>query len=90
MPPPSASLPRTLSSATRLQSFVTNNPLGGMAGPNSVYQETGESMNELQHEREELDGRLNVLQRGLSDVLQVDDFQTLLEATPLFTNPDED
>ena len=37
-----------------------------------------------------LDGRLNVLQRGLSDVLQVDDFQTLLEATPLFTNPDED
>jgi hypothetical protein len=61
-----------------------------MKGPNSVYQEVGVSVNTLQQDRAELDGRLNGIQRGLSEVLQADSFQQLLAATPLFTDPSED
>jgi hypothetical protein len=82
--------PRSLSRATRQQSFITNSPLGGLSGPSQVYQETGNEMNSLHQRQDELDVRLNTLQRGLSDVLQADSFQQLLQATPLFTDPSND
>jgi hypothetical protein len=88
--PASHPFPRSLSRATRQQSFITDLPLGGLSGPNNEYHKTESEMNLLQNDHKELNGRLHHLQRGISDVLGADSFQELLGATPLFTDPVDD
>ena len=82
--------PRALTHATRQQSFITHSPLGGIGGPNQIYESTGEEMTEMQQRQDGLGLRLNTLQRGLSDVLGSESFQQLINTTPLFTDPSED